>query len=106
MNLLITGAWPDAKAHISQIETMGHSVIFLQTGKREDALQTDGVKRIIARHRAISVNVNVMTSFESELTERPDDTGRIITIQITDESTDLHRLPLNSYSYKFSIRVI
>ena len=30
MNLLITGAWPDAKTHIPEIEAMGHTVKFLQ----------------------------------------------------------------------------
>lgn len=33
MNLLITGAWADAKAHISEIEKMGHRVVFLQQEK-------------------------------------------------------------------------
>lgn len=39
MKLLITGAWPDAKAHIPEIEAMGHSVVFLQQEK--DALPCD-----------------------------------------------------------------
>lgn len=30
MNLLITGAWPDAKLHIEELEHMGHRVAFLQ----------------------------------------------------------------------------
>lgn len=30
MNLLVTGAWPDAKTHIPQLEAMGHTVVFLQ----------------------------------------------------------------------------
>lgn len=30
MNLLITGAWSEAKSHIEQIEAMGHRVSFLQ----------------------------------------------------------------------------
>ena len=33
MNLLITGAWADAKAHISKIEEIGHHVVFLQQEK-------------------------------------------------------------------------
>ena len=33
MNLLITGAWADAKAHISRIEEIGHHVVFLQQEK-------------------------------------------------------------------------
>lgn len=39
MNLLITGAWPDAKEHIPKIEAMGHAVAFLQQEK--DALPCD-----------------------------------------------------------------
>ena len=35
MNLLITGAWPDAKANIPELEAMGHSVAFLQQ-ERDD----------------------------------------------------------------------
>lgn len=33
MNLLITGAWQDAKVFIPQIEALGHSVVFLQHEK-------------------------------------------------------------------------
>ena len=33
MNLLVTGAWADAKAHISELEAMGHSMCFLQFEK-------------------------------------------------------------------------
>ncbi len=40
MNLLITGAWPDAKDHIPEIEAMGHPVAFLQ--QERDALPCDG----------------------------------------------------------------
>ena len=35
MNLLITGAWPDAKKHIPELEAMGHSVAFLQQERDE-----------------------------------------------------------------------
>lgn len=35
MNLLITGAWPDAKVHIPELEAMGHSVAFLQQERDE-----------------------------------------------------------------------
>ena len=33
MNLLVTGAWADAKAHISELEAMGHTVCFVQYEK-------------------------------------------------------------------------
>ncbi len=39
MNLLITGAWSGAKAHLPQIEALGHSVAFLQ--QERDALPCD-----------------------------------------------------------------
>lgn len=39
MNLLITGAWQDAKAHIPQLGAMGHAVVFLQFEK--DSLPCD-----------------------------------------------------------------
>ena len=39
MNILITGAWPDAKKHIVQIEAMGHRTVFLQN--EADALPCD-----------------------------------------------------------------
>lgn len=47
MNLLITGAWPDAKAHISQIEAMGHSVIFMQMEKDELPCAPEWVEGVI-----------------------------------------------------------
>ncbi len=40
MNLLITGAWPDAKKHIPEIEAMGHTVTFMQ--HERDQLPCDG----------------------------------------------------------------
>lgn len=39
MNLLITGAWASAKEHIGEIETLGHTVAFLQ--QERDALPCD-----------------------------------------------------------------
>ncbi len=30
MNLMITGAWPDAKCHLAELETLGHTVAFMQ----------------------------------------------------------------------------
>lgn len=35
MNILVTGAWGDAKRHLAELETMGHSVCFLQCEKEE-----------------------------------------------------------------------
>ena len=39
MHLLITGAWREAKAHIPELEAMGHEVLFLQW--EQDALPCD-----------------------------------------------------------------
>ena len=39
MNLLVTGAWGQAKAHIPELKAMGHEVVFLQQEK--DALPVD-----------------------------------------------------------------
>ena len=39
MNLLITGAWQAAKAHLPEIEALGHRVVFLQ--QEADALPCD-----------------------------------------------------------------
>lgn len=30
MKLLVTGAWPNAKAHIGELQAMGHTVVFMQ----------------------------------------------------------------------------
>ena len=47
MNLLITGAWAEAKEHISKIEEMGHSVVFLQQEKEELPCAYDWVEGVI-----------------------------------------------------------
>ena len=47
MNLLITGAWGDAKAHIDKIEDMGHHVTFLQQEKDELPCETSWVEGLI-----------------------------------------------------------
>ena len=46
MNLLITGAWQQAREHIPEIEAMGHTVVFMQQEKDElpcDASWAEGV---------------------------------------------------------------
>lgn len=47
MNLLITGAWADARAHIAAIEEMGHSVVFLQQEKEELPCAYEWVEGVI-----------------------------------------------------------
>lgn len=47
MNLLITGAWTDAKKHIADIEAMGHQVRFLQQEKDELPCTYEWVEGVI-----------------------------------------------------------
>lgn len=47
MNLLITGAWQQAKEHIAEIEAMGHTVAFLQFEMDELPCVYDWVEGII-----------------------------------------------------------
>ena len=63
MNLLITGAWADAKAHISTIEEMGHRVEFLQQEKEELSCAYEWVEGVICNglflHHSISKFTNL-----------------------------------------------
>ena len=47
MNLLITGAWKGAKAHIEEIEGLGHNVKFLQQEQDELPCQYEWVEGVI-----------------------------------------------------------
>ena len=47
MNLLITGAWQDAKEYIPRIESMGHRVVFLQQEKDNLPCVADWVEGMI-----------------------------------------------------------
>lgn len=47
MNLLVTGAWQQAKDYISEIEQQGHSVAFLQYEKDELPCDYDWVEGVI-----------------------------------------------------------
>jgi phosphoglycerate dehydrogenase-like enzyme len=47
MNILVTGAWQDAKKHIEQIEAMGHRVAFQQQEKDNLCVAYDWVEGII-----------------------------------------------------------
>ena len=63
MNLLITGAWPEAKEHIAEIERMGHSVVFLQQEKEELPCAYEWVEGVICNglflHHPISLFTNL-----------------------------------------------
>ena len=47
MNLLITGAWTDARKHIAEIEAMGHQTIFLQQEKEKLPCTYEWVEGVI-----------------------------------------------------------
>lgn len=47
MNLLVTGAWRDAKEHLNQIEKMGHTVRFVQYEKEDLPCDYDWVEGVI-----------------------------------------------------------
>ena len=47
MNILITGAWSDAKQHIDEIESLGHKVLFLQQEKDELPCPYEWVEGVI-----------------------------------------------------------
>ena len=51
MNLLITGAWPDAKSHIPEIEAMGHTVCFMQHERDELPCSREWVEGVIGSSR-------------------------------------------------------
>ena len=63
MNLLITGAWAEAKEHISTIEEMGHSVVFLQQEKEKLPCAYEWVEGVICNglflHHPISKFTNL-----------------------------------------------
>ena len=63
MNLLITGAWTDAKEHIAGIEAMGHRVRFLQREKDELPCTYEWVEGVICNglflHHPISRFTNL-----------------------------------------------
>ena len=63
MNLLITGAWTDAKKHIAEIEAMGHRVRFLQQEKDELPCTYEWVEGVICNglflHHPISRFTNL-----------------------------------------------
>ena len=63
MNLLITGAWTDAKEHIAEIEAMGHRVRFLQQERDELPCTYEWVEGVICNglflHHPISRFTNL-----------------------------------------------
>ena len=47
MNLLITGAWQEAKEHFEEIEKLGHKVVFLQQEKDALPIEEEWVEGVI-----------------------------------------------------------
>lgn len=63
MNLLITGAWQEAKNYISEIEDMGHKVVFLQYEKDNFTCDYEWVEGVICNglflHHSIEKFINL-----------------------------------------------
>ena len=63
MNLLITGAWTEAKEHISTIKEMGHRVVFLQQEKEKLPCAYEWVEGVVCNglflHHPISKFINL-----------------------------------------------
>ena len=62
MNLLITGAWTDAKKHIADIEAMGHQVRFLQQEKDELPCTYEWVEGVICNGLFLHHPISLFTS--------------------------------------------
>ena len=62
MNLLVTGAWADAKAHISELEAMGHTVCFLQYEKDQLPCEYGWVEGIICNGLFLSHPIERFTN--------------------------------------------
>lgn len=64
MNLLITGAWQEAKKYIETIEQMGHNVQFLQFEKDELPCDYDWVEGIIGNGIFLSHPIEKFTNLK------------------------------------------
>lgn len=64
MNLLITGAWTDAKKHIEEIEQMGNSVVFMQYEKDECPCLYSWVEGIIGNGIFLSHPIEKFTNLK------------------------------------------
>ena len=62
MNLLVTGAWADAKAHISELEAMGHTVCFLQFEKEQLPCEYSWVEGVICNGLFLSHPIERFTN--------------------------------------------
>ena len=62
MNLLVTGAWADAKAHIGELEAMGHTVCFLQYEKESLPCEYTWVEGVICNGLFLSHPIEKFTN--------------------------------------------
>ena len=62
MNLLVTGAWTDAKAHISELEAMGHTVCFLQYEKDNLPCEYSWVEGVVCNGLFLSHPIEQFTN--------------------------------------------
>ena len=62
MNLLVTGAWPEAKEHIAEIERMGHTVAFLQQEKEQLPCAYEWVEGVICNGLFLHHPISMFTS--------------------------------------------
>lgn len=64
MNLLVTGAWAEAKEHISTIEEMGHRVVFLQQEKEKLPCTYEWVEGVICNGLFLHHSISKFTSLK------------------------------------------
>ena len=61
MNILVTGAWVDAKSHLAELETMGHTVVFMPFEKDELPCSYDWVEGVIGNGLFLSHPIEKFT---------------------------------------------
>ena len=64
MNILLTGAWQDAKQNIEIIEGMGHNVIFMQFEKDELPCEYSWVEGAICNGLFLSHSIEKFTNLK------------------------------------------
>ena len=103
MNLLITGAWADAKEHLNQIESMGHIVKHMQQETDELPCTYDWVEGVICNglflHHPISLFTNLyyiqLTSAGSDRIPMKDVRSRGIEIH---NARGVYSVPMAEYA--------
>ena len=89
MNLLITGAWQQAKEYIAIIEQRGHKVCFLQFGKDELPCDPAWVEGIIGNGIFLSHNIEKFTNLKYiQLTSAGFD--RVPMSYVSEHSIEMH----------------